>query len=700
MDATQKQYTFFVDGIRCLGCVNQIEKVVRSLPGVEGANVNLQNKTLDAKLTHFKAVDRLHREVSKLGFKLIPADSPSAEAVAEQSARRSLKELGVAGACAGNIMMFAIPIYAGLEGSLKTAFEFISFFLFLPVLCYSARPFYKGAWSAFKSRRVNIDLPITIALILTTFFSVYGLFAGTGQIYFDSTASFVFLILGTRYLMEKSRRQLLTPFHLKDVLGDSLIEVVRGSEREKRPYGEICVGDRLILKSGQVLPVEARCLSAVAQFDSSFVDGESLPRVYRANSQIPSGYRAIGEVELEATSTVANSELAQFVAALNRTTLSSAAAVTQGDRLATRLITFITLYAGIVMVSGFWFGWSEMIARGTAILVIACPCALAFASPVTIGGFLKRALVRKIFIREGVVLENAAKIKNVFLDKTGTLTEGQLELIEAKPGFISEETKALILALENISEHPVAFAFRRAWPVIEDELPVLIDHVEVPGRGVQAKHNNCQVAICSLDAHSTDDDLVVGLFVDGKVVAQFTFRDKIRRETRHCLKQLRERGLQLYILSGDRDSRAKRVGRALGISEENIFSEKSPEQKAAIVKEHENAMMIGDGLNDALALKSALVGIAVRGSYAGALQSASVFMGESGLTPILEFFKISDECLKTLRRNFALALTYNISGGLLATFGYVNPLFAAIAMPISSVLILISTHWGVRKWRS
>jgi P-type Cu+ transporter len=699
MNTSDNHLAFYIDGIRCMGCVNQIEKAILPIAGLSEAKVNLQSKTLEANIQDARAVTKLTQEVAKLGFKLVPANSPSAKIVADQSARRSLKELAVAGACAGNIMMFAIPIYAGLEGPLKEAFEYICFFLFLPVLFYSSRSFYIGAWSAVRSRSINIDLPITLALISTTFFSSYSLFTGGGQIYFDSTASFVFLILGTRFLMERSRQKLLTPMRLEDLVGNSQVVIDRGAFKAAVKAEKIVPGDLLNLISNQIVPVDGVCRSQVAMFDSSFVDGESLPRVYFAGAKISSGFRAVGEVQLEATTTVHQSELAKFVEALNRTSLSSAAAVSKGDKLATGLIVFIMLYATLVMASGYIFGWQEMIERGTAILVIACPCALAFANPVTIGTFLKKAAAKKIFIRDGSAFEIAAKIKNVFLDKTGTLTEGQLELQSSTFSEVSDEIKSIVLAMEKVSEHPVAFAFRRAWPLVNFDLPAIENLEEIIGQGVKGIYSGKEYQIVAIEHADGEGDLAVGLFASDVLIGKFFFRDRVRAESRECAQQLRQRGMQLAILSGDRQSRVRSVAETLGILDNNLYAEQTPQKKADVIAEYQNTLMVGDGINDALALGRADLGVAVRGGYAGALNSANVFMGIPGLKPLIEFFALSDQCQRTLRRNFTIALAYNLIGALAATFGFVNPLVAAVAMPLSSVLILASTYWGV-KWKS
>lgn len=675
------ELTFYVEGLHCSSCVHLLEKLPAFDPTVLQSTVHFGESTLRVRISPQGSWPKVAAIIEELGYQATALSSKeNLFDHQKKENRQSLKRIGVAGACAGNMMLFVVPVYAGLAGKWAVVFNWMSFILFLPILFYSAQPFYQGAWNFLKYRVINVDLPIAIALLSGFSLSTYNLIRGEGPVYYDSTASFLFLILSSRYLLKRVQQKYLS--------GDYLLQHLQLQK-------EFRLGSHLTLHQGERIPVDGVLLSPHAEVDMSLFNGESLPQAFRENMRVFAGTTLLShKAEIRIESQGADTRLGKLLQQLSSESVQKSRFVTLTDRWAQVLIASVSFIALAFFILYSFVDLNQALERSLALIVIACPCALAFGTPLAYGLALRRAQQGGLLVRNADVFEKVLQVRNIFFDKTGTLTEGRLRLASVE-GDLDLQDQRLILALQSISSHPVAFAFRHSWKHVQD-LPKLTSPKEILGEGVSGSWKGHEYTLKRSSELNILDFLTVEYRIDGRLKAHFFFEDPLRDQMHETLKHLSSYQFQLHIASGDKKSRVLKTALLCGIPEENCHFELSPEQKLQLIQASQNTCMIGDGANDSLALKAADIGIAVKGSVDLSLISADVYFTRGGLGPFVDLLKISRQAHKTVRRNLLISLTYNAVGGALALGGFINPMVAAILMPISSVLIIISSLRGAR----
>jgi Cu2+-exporting ATPase/Cu+-exporting ATPase len=691
-------YLFYAEGLHCSSCVHLLEKLPQFYEGIAAARVQYAHSTVAVTLNPEAKLSQVAYIISELGYKpsvLSTQDSFTEKYKMEN--RTFLKRIGVAGFCAGNTMLFVIPVYAGLVGSLETIFNWLSFFLFLPILLYSAVPFYQGAINSLKYKVINVDLPIVIAMVSGFTLSTVNLIRGNGAIYYDSTASFMFFILSARYLMKRVQQNYLSPSLAKSYFKNQKYtrQNPDGSE-DQVPFNRVQPGDVLKINQSQILPSDCVLLSNNALLDMSLFNGESLPKNFTKGLVLFGGTQVLSaSITVQVQSTYEDSKMGQLINKLENSDLKSHQFVTLTDKLAQKLIIVVFALAAVFFLIYSTVDFSEAFNRSLALIVLACPCAVAFGTPLTFGLALKKAQEKGLLIRDASVFEKILKVKNIFFDKTGTLTEGQLSLEHSEPSEIPSLYRQIILSLEQSSYHPVAFALRRAWAEGHEVLPVE-SLKETLGQGVSGIINGKLYELRSLSETIHENETAVELWGNGESICRLYFVDALRPEAAETVRLLQRRGFQTFLLSGDKKSRVFEIGQQCHIPKENLYGELFPEDKKQILEKYQGSVMMGDGANDSLALQSADVGIAVKGSVDLSLQSADVYFSKGGLMPLFTLLNLSHTAQKVLIRNLGLSILYNTIGGTLALMGLINPMMAAILMPISSVIIILSTLWGLK----
>lgn len=691
-------YLFHAEGLHCSSCVHTLEKLPEFYSAVKSARVNFAQSTVAIQLDEQGSLANTAQIIKELGYNPSPiAPSEDLSAKYREENRNYLKRIAVAGFCAGNTMLFVIPVYSGLAGEGALAFNWISFLLFLPILFYSAVPFYKGALSSLRYRVLSVDLPITIALVSSFLMSTYNLIKGSEHIYFDSTATFMFFILSARFLLKRVQQKYLSHDGVNSLYKGQSFAVLGedGNVLNQIPFEKVQPLQQLRLYRNQRLPADGVLVSETASLDMSLINGESLPKTYTHNMPLQAGGKILNEyIDCQITQDFAHSHLGQTLRELESYVEPKGRFLTITDKLAQGLIASVFVTALIFFAVYSTVDVHEAFNRSLALIVLACPCALAFGTPLTYGLALRRARERGIIIKDSSTLERILKVKNLFFDKTGTLTEGQLSLLVANPPLTQDQVD-LALALERLSFHPIAFAIRRHWKA--KSYPVLIQHREILGEGVEAHY---QGHIYSLKRKAQSEDeafLTVEFKRDNEVISQIQFTDQIREDAKKTVQFFASQKITCHLLSGDRLQRAVNVGLMCGIPKESIRGDLLPLDKRNIIVQHENACMIGDGANDALSLQAADVGVAMSGSVDMSLASADVFLVEGGLSPMRRLYEIALKTRAVLVRNLSISLVYNVLGGIGALLGFINPLMAAILMPISSFFIIFSSLWGFRK---
>ncbi|HWU44093.1 MAG TPA: HAD-IC family P-type ATPase, partial [Bdellovibrio sp.] len=410
---------------------------------------------------------------------------------------------------------------------------------------------------------------------------------------------------------------------------------------------------------------------------------------------LPAGTQVLdAEVEIQTLGAFQDSKLGNMLRQLDQEAAAKSHFVTLTDRLSQKLIITVFVIAVVFFVLYAMKDFSQALNRSLALITLACPCALAFGSPLTLGLAVKRAQKMGILLKSSDTFEKILKIKNVFFDKTGTLTEGSLSLIDSAPQVIEDDLRKIILSLEAKSYHPIAFALRRVW--FFESLYSVEDCEEILGQGLRGKIAGHQYEIRPLSETTHDSELAVEIFKDGISQCRLYFTDSLRTDSAQIVQELKNRNLNTFILSGDKKSRVAAIADSCGVAKDQSFGELFPEDKRDILCQYENTCMIGDGANDSLALKKADVGIAVKGSLDLSLQSADVYFTRGGLAPLLDLLQLGQHTRRVLVRNLTISLIYNFVGGVLALMGFINPMMAAILMPLSSFLIVLSSIGGLR----
>lgn len=689
-------YELYVEGLHCSSCIHLLEKIPDFDSNVINARVDYSRSLLQLTVEKNFSLAAVAKLLHSWGYTPHFLERKSnADDFIKKENRAHLKKLAIAGACAGNIMLFVIPVYSGLSGQWATVFNWMSFLLFLPVLFYSAIPFYQGAWTSLRYKTISVDLPITVALLGGFALSTVNLVRGNGAIYYDSTASFLFLIMCARYYIKRTQQKFLSGVSVQDFFGtDHYVRISNGQNLNVR-LEEIQENDVVALTISQMVPVDGIILNHSALFDTAVLNGEPLPRLFEPGMKILAGSKLLSKgIEIKACTDYENSYLAGLLAELKNGNGKKSQFVSLTDKLAQKLILTVFFLAIVFFIAYFQINPQEAFNRSLALIVLACPCALAFGSPLAFGLAMKDALKKGILIKNSSSLEKLLKVENIFFDKTGTLTDIDLELNSTWPVFIDEKTRTIILSLEQESYHPIAFAIRKCWP--QSKRIQVTDRKEQLGRGVSGTiENNFYELIQDTNAKS-DTGLCVALLENGKSVCRLFLEAPLRQEAPGAILNLKNDNHSCYLLTGDISLAATSIGYTCHIPSHDIFSSLKPEDKQDIVRQYKNTCMIGDGTNDALALRAADVGIAVKGSTFINLQAADIYFTRAGLTPLVELFELSKKTKRVLISNLTFSLTYNLIGGILALTGFVSPLLAAILMPVSSFLIIASTLWGFR----
>lgn len=685
-----RQAFLALQNLHCSACAVVIERVLARQRGVASARANAgvgrAQVVYDPQRTNLRT---LLERLDAIGYQAQPFDP--AQGVGRQALVSTdlLLRLGVAGFAAANLMMLAVSLYTGMDEPYKTYFEKMSALLATPVVLFSAQPFYRGAVSQLRAGRLGMDVPISLGLTVTYLYSLFG-----AHVYFDTVAMFVFVLLIGRVLEQASRNY-----------AGNLVERMLGLQGEwaVRPDGvrvrvaDVQPGDVLEVRAGERVPVDGVILDGSVYVDESALTGEPLPVVRKPQDWVRSGGLVVdGSLTLEVRRAGHDSCLARVARMVAEATTRLPDWQRLADRLAARFVAVVLLVSASALLLWWSTGPERAVTVALSVLIITCPCALGLATPLAVAVAAGRAADRGLVVRGGEVWEKLERVTCVVLDKTGTLTEGRPEVrrLSVVPGVDLREALTLACSLERMSTHPLARAVAgRAHAEGVVALPCR-DFQVLPGMGVGGEVNGHRVQLGRLGPVS-GSLTTIQLCVDGALWATFELEDRLREEALGLVEELRARGLRLLLLTGDAAEPARRAGLAAGLRPEEIEAELDPAGKlariAALQAGGERVLMIGDGLNDAPALKIADVGVAVAGSSELALDAADVLFLRGGLAPVRDLLRLGERTLRVLRGNFRVSLGYNLLALPAAVAGLVAPLVAAVAMPCSSLLVVANS---------
>ncbi len=727
----------YLEGVHCAACVWLVEKLPAVLNGVDEVRLNagtgVAEVTWRPDRTRLSAIGRA---LDRLGYTPHVHRASRAQEARRAEDRAGLARVGVASACAMNLMFLHGAIYAGEHSGMDSPYEtflrWLSFGVALPVILYSARPFYQTAVAGLRAGMVHIDLPIAVALTVTFAASAVNTVRGSGALWFDSLAMLVAALLGARQLQRASQRSALE--RADSLRGVAFLEFARRLEgglpdapAVEVPLAALVPGDRVEIRSGELVPVDGVVLSGRSSLDNAVLTGEAaaLPvkegdAVYAGATNL--GARLVVRVEAAGVTTRVGTLLAIVQEALARKPVL----LQTTDRLVRRFVQAVLVLAVITGAAWLPKGPEVAIERLIALLVVACPCALGLSIPLAVSIALMRAARAGIFVKDPDALERMRQAETLLVDKTGTITEGRPAVVRWQG-----EDLALDLArtLEAESAHAVARAFQRSFGRPLRLVRTVETVTEVPGRGIGGRLDGHDVRVGtrayvagggaavpeSLAAAAADavlEDLSpVFVAVDGTVRGVAAIGDRVRADAQETLTSLRARGVRVRILSGDHPGLVSRVARELGVPEDAAHGGLTPEQKldlvSALVGERggpqqgpskggrplrrPSVVMVGDGVNDAAALALADVGIAVHGGTGATIAAADIVLTREGISPLLEILEGARSLRGVIRRNLGFSLIYNAVACMLAVAGAITPLAAAILMPCSSLVVILSS---------
>ena len=690
-----------VPGMEGLEDIRAIEKGLKALPGVTEARVNYTLKQVKVRWRDpaFDP-DAIIDTLEGLGFSARPFDPDEAGLGAEdREGRELLLALAVAGFAAGNIMLLSISVWAGAEGATRDLFHWISAAIALPAIVFAGRPFFRSAWAALSRARLNMDVPISLAVLTAAMMSLYQTVNHQQHAYFDAAVSLLFFLLIGRYLdhrMKVRARSAVSQLMSLTATGATVLD--EEGRRRFLPMENLQKGMKVLVAPGERIPVDGTVIEGASDVDLSLITGESTPEPVKEGSRVYAGAMNLtGPLILRLEAHGEDTFLSEVIRLMDSAEKSRHAYVRIADRLAALYAPVVHVLAGGTLLGWLFitgFNWPVSLLHAIAVLIITCPCALGLAVPavqVVAAGVLFR---NGIMLKSGSALERLAEIDTVVFDKTGTLTLGQPRLVDTGP--VSTEALAVAAGLARGSSHPLSRALLAGVEARGITPEPVLNVVEHPGRGLSGRWRGLEVrlgsrAFCGVGEDVPETDMPqIALVIEGQRPVLFTFEDTLRPDARETVARLKQAGLRVEMISGDREGPVRAMAQALGIDVWRAGW--TPQQKLAYVeglaKAGAKVLMVGDGINDAPALAAGHASMAPStASDIGRTAADIVFLGQS-LSAVWLARLVALRARRLMTQNFVMALIYNAFAVPVAVLGYATPLFAAVAMSASSLVVV------------
>jgi Cu2+-exporting ATPase len=721
----RRRTRLYLEGVHCTACVWLVEKLPAVLAGVDEVRLNYSSAV--AEISWRPAHTRLStiaRALDRLGYTPHVHRASQIQEARRTEDRATLARFGVAIACDMNLMFLNGAIYAGEYSGMESPYyhflRWLSFAVAVPAMVFSAKPFFQTAIAGLRARMVHIDLPIAVALLAAFVFSAANTIRGSGPIWFDSVVMLVAALLGARQLQRSAQRMAIE--RADSLRGVAFLEFARRLEGAgpdapvvEVPLAALTPGDRVEVRSGELVPVDGVVLAGASSLDNAVLTGETVPVPVREGDPVNAGATNLGaRLVVRVDAAGEHSRVGALLAIVQDALSRKPALLVTTDLFARRFVQILLLLAAVTGIA--WWHQGAVIAfeRVIALLVVACPCAVGLSVPLAMSVALTRAARAGIFIKNPDALERLRRTETVLLDKTGTLTEGRATVARWHGDAVALQ---FAHALEAQSSHAVARAFQSApGRALYLVVRTVEDVVEVAGQGIAGTldgrhirvgtrgHVEAGGAVVSDEFARHADALVadglspVFVTVDGRVAGVAGIGDAIRADARATIDILRGRGVRVRILSGDHPEIVARVGAALGLPAEDALGGLTPEAKRDVVaglvggdRRTGAVVMVGDGVNDAAALALADVGIAVHGGTGATVVAADIVFTREGVAPLVDALDGARGLRAVVRRNLGFSVAYNAVASVLAMAGIVGPLLSAVMMPVSSLIVVLSS---------
>ncbi|MEM8558509.1 MAG: heavy metal translocating P-type ATPase [Bacteroidota bacterium] len=725
-DGELRRTQLFLDGVHCAACVWLVERLPFEIDGVAEAVLDLPRARLTLAFDpEVVPLSEVGRWLARFGYAARPMRTQAAGQRTEAE-RKLLLRMGVAWALAGNVMLLAFAFYSGLDAEVDATMaafaRWVSLALAVPAVGYGAAPFFQRAWASVRlawrardPRRLHIDTPIALGIGVGTLHSAWSTVTGHGEVWFDSITVLIAALLTARWLQLRSRR-------LAGDASERLLSLLPSMVRRVSASGETVVarldelvrGETVEVPAGEVIPVDGVVTRGTSQLNNAVLTGESRPVPIAAGDVVEAGAtNLLAPLHVRVEATGEATRVGRLLKWVRDEEGRKARVVLLADRLSGYFALAVLSLAALTAVVWTFLGTPSVAAHHVvALLVITCPCAIGMATPLAMAVAAGRAARRGIFLKSDAATQRLTEADTVVLDKTGTLTEGRMTLVEtvAADGVDADAALALAAVLEADVIHPIATALvaARGCPTQKAET-----FEAEAGQGVRGVVDGCAVVVgkpswvwaqsrapeatltAAVERFAEAGHTPVAIALDGQPAAVCAIGDRLRDDAAAVLRTLEAAGLTIYLCSGDHPAAVAAVAQTLGIPAERAHGGVAPEEKRAAVEalqaEGRVVVMVGDGVNDAAALRSADVGVAVGGGSTASLVAADVFLTRPGLAPLAEAFAGTDHTLGVVRRNLGISLVYNVGGAAVAMLGLVTPLVAAVAMPVSSLLVVASS---------
>ncbi|WP_426485737.1 heavy metal translocating P-type ATPase [Flavobacterium sp. 2] len=686
--------------IHCSSCIWILENLNRIQPGISISQVNFPQKrvriTFNSELVSLKSIAYL---LSSIGYE--PYISLENYETGKNNVDRSLTyKLGVAFFCFGNIMLLSFPEYFEIKefwlDNYKPFFRILIFLLALPSFLYSASGYYVSAYKSIKSKMLNIDIPIALGIIVMFIRSTFDIVMNYGGGFFDSLTGLVFFMLLGKMFQTKTYSFLSFERDFKSYFPIAVTRINSDTSEESVPIYDVLKGNRLLIRNQELIPVDGILISEKADIDYSFVTGESVPITKKSGDKVFAGGKQIGKViEMEVLHSVSQSYLTQ----LWSNEIFQKKVDQKHKTITDKISRYFTPILLLIAFAGFGY-WIFIDANTafnvfTAVLIVACPCALALTAPFTFGNILRIMGKQKMYLKNALVIEQLAKVDTIVFDKTGTITTNKKSNIVYEGMAISDENMILLKNVLRASNHPLS---RMLYDFLPETKRIKIDEFEeITGKGLLAKTENKTIKIGSAtfvespDLDSSEiEKTALHIRIGDDYYGRFNFQNQYRDGLATLFLTLSKK-YKLKVLSGDNDGERANLEKILPEGTELIFNQK-PEQKLEFIKnlqdKGQNVMMVGDGLNDAGALAQSNVGVSISENVNVFSPACDAILDANEFSRLNYFLKLSHKSILIIKMSFVLSLLYNVVGLAFAITGNLLPLVAAIIMPLSTITIV------------
>ena len=700
-DSNKQVVSLYIPHIHCSSCIWVLENLHKLQKNIIASQVNFPKKTI--RITYNSSHTSLKEIVlllSSIGYE--PYISLEDYEVGKKKIDRTLiYQLAIAGFSFGNVMFLSFPEYFEVNEfwleQYKHVFRWLMFFFSIPVVFYSAKDYFISAYKGLKSNILNIDVPIALGVSVLFIRSSAEVFFDLGSGFFDSLTGLIFFLLIGKFFQQKTYSYLSFERDFKSYFPIAVTKINSDKSEENTQIYDVVKGDRLLIRNNELIPVDGVLIKGDANIDYSFVTGESVAVEKKSGDKIFAGGKQLnGIIEMEVLKSVSQSYLTQLWSndVFNKNNVSKFKSLT--DAISKRFTIFVLSIATIATIFWLFNDAEKALNVFTAVLIIACPCAIALAAPFTLGNLLRILGKKKFYLKNASVIEKLASINTVIFDKTGTLTSTKKNEINYIGKSFSEEEKNMLQNVIRISNHPLSRMLYDSFEGVKQiDLDSFTEHV---GKGIEANLNNILIKVGSqsfVEKTSKDHkfETAIHISINNTYFGKYVFKNSYRKYMKRIFNKL-QNNYNLSILSGDNEGEKKYLEKRLPKKVQFLFNQK-PEDKLLYIeslqKKGNKVLMIGDGLNDAGALAKSDVGISLSENINVFSPACDAILDANKFKNIATYLDLSKRAIQIIKYSFVLSLCYNVIGLYFAVTGQLEPVIAAILMPLSSITIVVFT---------